>query len=216
MQLSFLSSGFNPTLALLIIMSEDVRKSWEDFLNPDVMKQRLITASIYLAAYEFLVDSITGRILEFFTDGFSNGEFTVSPKYAAEVLSKNKSPVYASLEWLQEHGVIVEDDLKSFEQVKACRNFLAHELTAVISGQSKADIASNFPVMVTLLRKIEVWWVVNVEMATNPDFDDAEVDETGIIPGPVWTLQLLLEVALGEPDKAAYYLNEFRKAGAKP
>lgn len=198
------------------MMSEDVRKSWEDFLNPDVMRQRLITASIYMAAYEFLVDSIIGRIREFFTDGFINGEFTVSPEYATEVLSKNKSPVYASLAWLKERDVIVEEDLNSFEQIKACRNFLAHELTAIITGQSKADIETNFPVMVSLLRKIEVWWVVNVEMATNPDYGDEEIDESQIIPGPVWTLQLLFEVALGEPEKAAYYLNEFRKAGAKP
>lgn len=38
---------------------------WEDFLNPDVLRPKLISASIYLAAFELLKDAIIERIEDF-------------------------------------------------------------------------------------------------------------------------------------------------------
>jgi len=64
---------------------------------------------------------------------------------------------------------------------------------------------------VALLRKIGVWWVVNVEIPTNPDFDGQEIDEAGIVPGAVLSLQMLIEVASGNPE----LLERWRKERAK-
>ena len=52
---------------------------------------------------------------------------------------------------------------------------------------------------------------MNFEIPINPDFDSAEIDESGIVPGAVMTIQLMFEIALGEPEKAAYFLNEFKR-----
>lgn len=41
-------------------------------------------------------------------------------------------------------------------------------------GGSDIKHIERFQDTVTLLRKIEVWWVVNLEIATNPDFDGKE------------------------------------------
>lgn len=65
--------------------------------------------------------------------------------------------------------------------------------------------------MLELLRKIEVWWVVNVELATNPDFDEKEVDENEILAGTVMMLKILIDVALGDEKESTYYYNEFLK-----
>jgi hypothetical protein len=50
------------------------------------------------------------------------------------------------------------------------------------------DFAERFGDMTTLLDKIERWWIVNVEIPTNPDFDGKheEIDESGIIPGCIF------------------------------
>ena len=197
-------------------MSEESRRNWEDFVNPEVMRKKLISASLFIAAYQVLEDSIVGRIKDFFVVGYKDGQPTISPEYQKEVLSKNRSPVYASLAWLREMGALDEADIKLFEGVKSHRNFLAHELSAIISDHRGTDILSYFPTMATLLRKIEVWWIVNVDIPTNPDFDGKEIDEAGIVPGPIMTLQLMLEVALGEAEQAWSYFNEFKKRGAKP
>jgi hypothetical protein len=67
--------------------------------------------------------------------------------------------------------------------------------------------------MVTLLDKIERGWIVNVEIPTNPDFTSKEedIDENGIIPGPIMSLRMMLDVALGSDETASYYINEFKK-----
>jgi len=48
------------------VLDPKIRQSWEEFLNPEVMRPRLIAASIYIAGFEALKDSIVGRIREFF------------------------------------------------------------------------------------------------------------------------------------------------------
>lgn len=193
----------------------DSTTRWEEFLNPELLRGKLISASIYLAAYELLVDSIVERIKSFFTNGFNANGPQVSLKYKVEVLSRNTSLVYASLSWLQEQGAIDDKDVQAFEVIKKCRNEVAHEMPKIISGESEIQFIEQFPVMVSLLKKIEIWWIVNLEIPINPDFADADIDEAGIVPGPVWNLQLMIDVALGEPDKANYYLDEFKKQQIK-
>lgn len=193
-------------------MTPDVAVRWEEFLTPGVLRTKLIGASLYLAAFEMLKNSIIGRIRDFYTDGFNQEGLTVDPKYRDEVLSRSTSRLYASLSWLREKGVISEEDLETFEEIKTRRNSVAHELTNIIAGATTLDFIETFPKLVALLRKIEVWWIVNVEIPTNPDFDDATVDESGIIPGSIITVQIMLSVALGTDGKAEQYLEAFQKA----
>ncbi|MBN7769829.1 hypothetical protein KUV44_17620 [Marinobacter daepoensis] len=195
-------------------MSESSRR-WEDFLNPEILKTKLISASIYLAAFEILKDSIIERIETFFTDGFGPQGNILSPEYETEVKSIHKSKVRASLEWLKEQEAITAEDIEAFDKIRESRNEVAHEMPNLLGGESSVDFAQQFERMVALLRKIEVWWIVNFELAINPDFQDAEIDEDGIIPGPLLTLQLMLEIALGDPEKASYYYDEFRKRSNK-
>lgn len=195
-----------------------MQQSWEDFLNPDVMRPRLISASIFIAGFESLKDSIIGRIRSFFSMGFNADGEIVGPRYETEVLRRNRSPMYASLDWLKENGVISDADIGAFDRIKTCRNRLAHRLLTCVGTEGMPpDFESTFQEMVSLLRKIEVWWIVNVELPTNPDFDqDTEVHESGIIPGPVIGLQLLCDIAFGSPERNRYFYDELKKQAKRP
>lgn len=193
-------------------MDPTVRQSWEDFLNPDVTRSRLVSASIYIAAFEALKDSVIGRIRDFFLTGFDEDGYRYDPKYESDVLTRNRSPLYASFDWLKEMTAIDDADVRSFDRVKACRNTLAHDLFSTLGSQGMpADFEQCFADMVALLRKIEVWWITNVELPTNPDYDGEEVEESGIVPGPLIGLQLLCAIALGDDERSKYYYDEFRK-----
>lgn len=171
--------------------------SWERFLDPDVVRPSLFLATMFIATFEILKNSIVDRIREFYSTAWSREGMTVSPDYEAQVLSRNKSQVYASLDWLREQQAIAANDLNTFEQLKKTRNIVAHQLFDVVTGQVESNHVDQFPVLVELLRKIEVWWVVNVEIPTSTDYDNAEIDEKGIVPGAILSLQMLLEVAGG-------------------
>ncbi len=181
---------------------------WERFLDPDVLRPSLFMATMFITTFEILKDSIVDRIRGFYTDGLDENGLVIGPKYQTHVASKHKSILYASLEWLQEHEVIDGTDLESFELLKKTRNLLAHQLFAVVTGHVESAHEAQFEILVELLRKMEVWWVVNFEIAINPDFDDQELDEKDVVPGAVLSLQMLIEVASGNTE----LLEHWRKA----
>jgi hypothetical protein len=88
-----------------------------------------------------------------------------------------------------------------FEQLKVCRNKLAHELPELAFSAELQHI-ELFPKLVSLLGKIERWWIVNVEIPTDADFDGREIDYEGIVPGRVMTIKMMLDIALGSQDEA--------------
>lgn len=198
-------------------MDPKTQQSWEDFLNPDLLRVRLIKASIYIASFELLKDAIIGRIRDFFSTGFDESGDKIDPKYQSDVLSRNKSPLYASLDWLKEMKVIDQTDIDSFnERVKKCRNTLAHRLFTTFGSEGMPpNFEQCFREMVALLHKIEVWWVREVEIPTDPDFDGEKIDEDGIVPGSVMSLQVLCDIALGDDKTSRFYYDKFRRRTRK-
>lgn len=192
-------------------MHEKVRRSWQGWLNPDVLRPSLITASLYIAAFEILKNTIIDEIKGFYTSGFDQNGWRVDPKYQSDVLARNPSPVYASLDWLKESNAIGDDDLAAFERVKEFRNRLAHGLTTMLGNGLPPELLERFTEIVSLVDKISRWWIVNVDIPTNPDLDVEEIDEKGIIPGPILGLRLMLDVALGSDKESRFYMEEFNK-----
>lgn len=192
-------------------MDNEIEKSWERFLNPEILRANLIVASLYITAFEMLKESIIGRIKDFFTDGFNENGWIINERYRSEVLCLNSSPLYSSLLWLKNMDAITDDDIENFNEIKNCRNDLAHEITNFISKGPNIDPLPLFSKITNLLFKIEKWWIINVEIPTNPDFDGKDVNEEGIVPGPIMTLRLLTDIALGTEKESKFYYNEFMK-----
>lgn len=189
-------------------------EQWEKLLTPAVMQEKLISASLYVTAFELLKESIIGRIRSFYMIGFDDNGILIDDKYETKVLSRNKNPLQASLDWLAENEVIDAADRESFERIRTTRNLLAHELPAMVMGGKDYHHDERFQELVALLKKIEVWWVVNMEIPANPDFDGKEIDEEGIVPGPVLMIQMMLEVLSGNEELLKHYRANSNAAAA--
>ena len=194
-------------------MNDKDRISWETFLNPEALRPNLIAASIYIAAFEILKTSLVDRIKDFFTNGFDQNGVRIDPMYQSDVLSKNRSAVYASLGWLKEAHAIDDADLAAFERVKELRNNLAHALASMLYEGLPADFATRLNEMVFLLDKVERWWIINVEIPTNPALKDKQIHEAQVIPGPIMGLRMLIDVALGSEEGSKKHITEFQKRG---
>ena len=190
-------------------MQDRIKKSWERFLHPEVLKTNIITASIFSMAFEMLKTSIIEKIEGFFTNGFDENGMIVSPEYKEKVLSLNRSPLYASLKWLQDMGAIDQNDLESFEKIKKCRNELTHEMLKFTCEEVEDDVEALFGEMVSLLRKVEIWWFENLDLAIDSEIYPPDFDLDQVTPGPVWSLQMLIDIALGPEEKAFEYYNSF-------
>ena len=190
-------------------MDEKIKSSWERVLHPEILKTNIITASIFSMAFEMLKSSIIDKIETFHTNEFYENGMVVSPEYKEEVLSLNRSPLYASLIWLQDMHAIDDKDLEIFEHIKRCRNTLAHEMLTFASSGVDFNVAEAFEEMISLLRKIELWWFENLEMAIDPEAYPENLDLEQVIPSPVWSLQMLIDVALGPEEEARKYYDHF-------
>jgi hypothetical protein len=198
---------------------EEIRRRWEEFLSPDVVRSKLQLAGVFLVAYEILRDTITGRPLNFFADHWSgpNLEPIVNEEYRLKVLKldpKGKEDrVRGSLAFLRELGAISEEDEITFRTITDARNSVAHELHRVLHGERGVDFVAQLAPLSALVLKIERWWIINVELPTNPDFDQEQVDENSILPGRSWMLQVLADVALGEGEDPWKFYHAAKGAG---
>ena len=164
-----------------------------------------------------LLDSIKRHPLDFFSDRWTIDGPEPSAKYATEVLAldpKGKNDALrGSIAWLRKMDAISVDDEVSIRSVSNARNELAHEMTGMLGGSKPPEFIDHFAMLMTLVQKIERWWIINVELATNPDFDGQEIDEDGIISGSSLVMQMLSQVALGAGDEAWELHRAFVKQG---
>lgn len=194
----------------------ELTKQYEDFLNPAVLRPRLLAASVFITGFESLKVAIVDRLSGLYWRGFNQEGEEIDPRYDVEVRSRHRSLVRASLMWLVEEGAIEQTDLDTYDRVRVCRNLLAHELLDVVSSQGlPEDFDIRFEELIELLRKIEVWWIQNVELAINPVYVGQEVDPAEIVPGRLIALQVLCDVALGPEDKSLFWYDGFRNKVAE-
>ncbi len=191
----------------------DEEPKWE-WLDPETLRSRLTSASLYIASYELLEDAIVERIRDFYmvSPTYKDIVFKGSDPhedYQSQVLSKSNkaNPLFASLEWLKESGAIDQENLAAFEGGRALRNKLVHELPQVLTRGLPSELGARFSELISLLDKIERWWIVNMDMATDPRFREEEIDHGSIIPGRILALRAMLDVASG----SRVYLEEFLK-----
>ena len=186
--------------------TRNTKEQWAAFLNPEIVRSKLISAGLFLVAYEMLLDSIKRHPLHFFTDRWTINGPVPGEKYKIEILARDpkgkNDALRGSIAWLQIMKVITVDDETAFHTVTDARNEIAHEMTAMVSGSKPPAFANHFDALMALLDKIEKWWIINVEIAVNPDFDGREIDEEGIVSGPSWIMHMHAQTALGEGDEA--------------
>lgn len=169
----------------------------------------MIATSLFIAAFEMLKNRVIVMPKTFFSNGFDQNGWIVDEQYKRDVLSKSKSPLYASLLWLQEMGAIDDSDIESFDGIRKHRNEVTHELLDFVSNARRNLDIEKFRDLIALLGKIEQWWSVHIEMAIGSDMASDAVDSSKIIPGSILSLQLMLDIALGKEPEEGYYYNEF-------
>ncbi len=72
----------------------------------------------------------------------------------------------------------------------------------IFNGEIK-DLMKNFLCAYQLVHKIENWWIINFEMAINPDFTDAnleDIDIDNIQSGKKLMIDMALSVLSGSEE----------------
>src|SRR6478609_710091 len=108
---------------------------WKKFLDSDEVKFQLVCASLYITAYELLIDSLVKKTHDFFLNGMKDGELTYDEDtYKKDVRGLNsKNIVVASAMWISNLSGLDQQDIEIIKKFQDYRNELAHELPKFIS-----------------------------------------------------------------------------------
>lgn len=184
----------------------EVVEGWAKFLNPLTLRSNLLTASIFLSAWESLTQSIVDQLQGFYCTGFDPNGLTYSDSYRENVLSRHKEKLTASLLWFQESGAIDQADIELVDRIRIHRNEIAHELWKFMAT-AKHNVDIQLIVgMCGLVAKIDRWWIRNIELDVNPDFDDLDksaIPDDQIQSGRMIFLEMMIRVAAAEDDASS-------------
>ena len=199
-------------------MREAVR-DWENLINPDVVREKFATVGLFLVAYEILAGCIRDKPRGFFAHEFKNGVSVPSDEYKAEVLALDPKGKFdakrGGIEWLNRMGAIDETDRNAIRGVTDLRNKVAHELPEIVLGGSLPAMNDHLSTLLELIEKIDRWWIVNVEIPTNPDFDGENIDESRIVSVLGIAMSTLRDVAMGKEEEAWAHYRHWRSSRAR-
>ena len=187
-------------------------KSWEKFLHPETLRNNLIAISLFITAFEMFKDRVVEKPESFFTNGFKEDGLIVDEEYKTEVLALSKSKLYASLLWFKKLEAIEESDIFIFDSIRQHRNEVVHEPLEFLTNSKRNFNSAKFQDLITLLTKIEKWWFINFELSIDPDMLPEGANSDEVIPGPIWSLQLMLDIAQGNEPEDGYYYKAFKQA----
>jgi len=69
-----------------------------------------------------------------------------------------------------------DDDMMDIAMVRKHRNEIAHELPKFITGQGVSVSSKNLNSLISIQDKLDKWWIREIEIPTNPDFDAGSYD----------------------------------------
>jgi hypothetical protein len=183
-------------------------KQWKNILDKDILKNTINMIALFITVYELLEDNIISKPKNFFTilecDEKAKQEYqrhvlSLYDKSAfPEISSKNKELI-SSLIWFKNNGAIDDDDLKIFADSRSLRNKVTHKMLYTIA-QGAEQIVEQFALMYSLFSKIEKWWIMEIEVPINGDFEPDKIDQDGIMSGHMIILEIILDILANDSN----------------
>ncbi len=165
-------------------------------LNEELVKRYLNNASLFLLMWELLKSSIIDSIKNFFISGYENWKWIISDGYNQNVLSLDKSRLKASCIWSVDMQIITQEDLFEIERLNIARNDIAHRLADIVYKENEDINDDDILIIYWILSKVDKWWIENVEIPTDPDLYDKEIDSEGIMSWRMIITNYLLKTHL--------------------
>lgn len=193
---------------------------YEKFLNPNELKPLLLFSSIFITCYEMFADYVIERPKEMFIGRIDRSGITTNEQYNEKVMSLSKHLLDASLLWFKNMHAIDDEDIEKFHKARKLRNVFAHDFFILFTNSpfEPEEMMEIYHDFIELIAKLTKWWIVEIEMTTNPDLDIPleDIDFDGIVSGQIMYIKLLTDIAFGDKEESElyyrYYKNPFDEA----
>lgn len=181
----------------------------EKRLNPNIH-----FASLYVLYYECLKDSLIDMPKSFFCNHteFKDGNIILyeSEEYKENVRKLDDHIVNASFKWFIMVGAVSKEDYFSFKKLRKFRNKIVHELLFCLSEGFNKDEVKYLVELIEIYRKIEKWWINEVEIPTSRDIH-GPYDSDNVISGQGIILEVIQDILINGGKDSEALLLEFLK-----
>lgn len=145
-------------------------------------------------------------------DGEICYEETESYKTKVKALENNIEN--ASLRWFINMNAINEEDYNLYQKIRHRRNEIIHELLKNLNDGFTENDAMLFGEMLNIYRKIDKWWINEIEIPTSAEEIPEDFDPKQVCGGQAMVLDMINDIVL-ENNKERYksILDELRKMG---
>ena len=103
--------------------------------------------------------------------------------------------------WFKTGGAINNEDIKIFVESRKLRNKIVHEMLATIT-EGTDSIVEQFAQMYDLFRRIERWWILEVEVPISGDYSNlTEEEANGVMSGYMVVLDAIIDILATDSNK---------------
>ena len=193
--------------------------NWINILDENILKTNINFATLFVLNFECLKDFIITQIREFYSDvAIKDGKicYEETESYKTEVRSLENNIENASLRWFINMDAITEDDYDLYQKIRHRRNEIIHELLKNLNNGFSENDAMLFSGMLNIYRKIDKWWINEIEIPTSSEEIPEDYDPEQVCGGQALVLDMINDIVL-ENNKERYkdILDELKKIGAR-
>lgn len=181
-------------------------QEYESILDKTKLQDNIRFAALFIMNFECLKDYLVSQMRGFFCDSYSeiDGQFQIieSKEYLDIVkkLDPKRNKLTAALAWYKELGAINQDDIDLFYRSRNRRNSITHEFAQeLLKGFSEHDY-DLFNSMLNFYRKLDKWWIVEMEIPFIDDEILEQYDQDKVVGGQAAILTIINDVAMDKED----------------
>lgn len=191
--------------------------NWNNILDEDILKTNVNFAALFVLNFECLKDYIITHPRTFYSDvGIRDGELYCeeTEEYKKEVRSLEKNIENASLRWFINADAITEEDYDLYQQLRERRNDITHELLKNLNAGFEEADANLYVKLLELYRKIDKWWINEIEIPISGEVLPDEYDPEQVFGGQAMILSIINDIIF-DNNKERYrsLLDELKKMG---
>ena len=201
-------------------MNETQKKALEmieNVVTPENLQFTVSFTSLFVLVFECFKDMVIDRPKEFFcTEKIEFKEDKIvyyeTEKYKREVRKLANKPFEASLRWFANHKVITESDVNKVLSIELRRHSFVHELYNVIHNGISDEDTQLLADLVSIYKKIDSWWIYNVEIDWDEIKDPDNVKQDECISGSLMMIDVMINILLkGEGESYRECLAQIKK-----
>lgn len=181
----------------------DCYKNIENICNVDLLQENLATKAFFIGLYENMADMVEERVESFLCDECSFNDSGIRYKHSDEYKKiiknrivddkNNKDRLKATMLWFVDMGAITKEDYEEFLRLKKLRNSYVHQMSNHVWCGLNENDANDLLSLFALYKKLDQWWINEIEMAIIDDEVDANYNKDGVASTAYLTFCMMFE-----------------------